>query len=73
MEGIFSFLGVNSPVLPEQKSLQRRVNSSPKFEMPATIRMHLAKKYLQPLRELGTLLGGHASRWAAEAEGMIEV
>jgi hypothetical protein len=68
---IVRFLGEDSSVVAHPTCLQRRVNSSINVEMPAAIRTHLATKYRQPLRELGALLGGHASRWSTEAEAIL--
>jgi hypothetical protein len=72
LQRIFCFLGEKSLVLPEKTILQRRVNASINIEMPAAIRMHLTRKYCQPLRELAALLGRHAIRWAAEAEAILD-
>ena len=72
LDRILRFLGEKSSVLSEKTSLQRRVNASNNMEMPAAIRMYLARKYRQPLRELGALLGGHTKQWADEAEAILE-
>ena len=62
------FLGLGNPdSLYEAEKSDRRVNASPKSEMPEEIRGYLTRKYLGDLRVMADTFGGHAERWLAKA------
>jgi len=66
------FLGLRDPDgLYEAEKSDRRVNSSPKSEMPEEIRGYLTQKYLGDLREMADTFGGCAEKWVARASSSI--
>lgn len=65
LDKILAFLGLESGTL--HLAHNRRINASGALEMPAEVRVYLAKKYLPDLEKLGQRFGGHAERWRAEA------
>ena len=66
------FLGLTDPDgLHEEEKSDRRVNSSPKSEMPEEIRGYLTQKYLGDLREMADTFGGCAEKWVARASSSI--
>ncbi|MFB6271691.1 MAG: sulfotransferase domain-containing protein [Salinibacter sp.] len=64
VEGVADFLGIDPR--PMKESMHKRVNASPKKEMPPAVRDHLIEKYATDLRKLKDRLGGRATSWYNE-------
>jgi len=69
LEDVGAFLDLSDPKgLYEAGTSDRRVNASPKRDMPEKVRAYLTQKYLGDLREMTDTFGEYAEQWAAKAE-----
>ena len=72
LEDVGAFLGLSNPnELYESGASDRRVNSSPKSDMPDEVRAYITQKYLGDLREMADTFGEYAERWVSSAENRI--
>ncbi len=63
------FLALSDPEgLYKERRSDRRVNASPKSDMPDEIRSYVTRKYIGDLREMADIFGGYAKKWVGEAE-----
>ncbi len=68
---ILNFLGVDSGDAQMPEDVERKVNSSRKHELPERFVAPLYAAYMDDLRELGKMFGGHVSKWLAKGEAAL--
>lgn len=71
LRSVLRFLNVDADDAQEPEKLERVENASAKREMPADIARELSGRYLDQLKVLEGMLGGHVSRWLAKAEQAV--
>lgn len=68
LRSVLRFLEVDSDDAQIPANFDRVENASAKREMPADIARELSARYLDQLKVLEGMLGGHVTRWLAKAE-----
>jgi hypothetical protein len=69
---IFEFLGVNASDEHTTGLAFRRVNPSPRREMPPEFRLYLAEKYYPQVKMLSEVLGRHADKWLQDVQRLLQ-
>lgn len=65
---LFEFLGLDVGKYPIAEYTFDKVNVSPEKKMPDQVRAFLSEKYLDEVRQINEMVGGHAQAWLAEME-----
>ncbi|MBE9139379.1 sulfotransferase [Nodosilinea sp. LEGE 07088] len=68
---IFQFLSVESSNQYISADFKKRVNQSPKKDIPQDLEFYLAKKFYPQVKELSSTLGGFADRWLVDIEEIL--
>jgi hypothetical protein len=68
---LFDFLCVEKSSQYIPIDYQKRINQSPKKDIPKALEVYLANKYHPQMKELSVLFGSYAGQWLAEAEEIL--
>jgi hypothetical protein len=69
---LFDFLGVESSAKHIAPDVKRKVNASPKMDIPADVSLVLAEKFYPQAKELSATLGGVTQDWLRKLEAILE-
>jgi len=72
LAAVMSFLGVEARTEHLTPAVHERFNAGAGKPIPRAFEIHLARKMLPQLQAMADALGGHATRWLADAEQRIE-